>query len=101
MMAQNSILGDFSVKFESDQIIFQITRQKQTNSLKDGQMHEESCLDLVFVDDVKWLNGGLQEKHRRRLKVLSNSTLPIVFGKRRQECSTLELHSLANTLTPS
>jgi hypothetical protein len=27
--------------------------------------------------------------------------LQIVFGKRRQECSTLELHSLAKMLTPS
>jgi hypothetical protein len=27
--------------------------------------------------------------------------MQIVFGKRRQECSTLELHSLANMLTPS
>ena len=37
----------------------------------------------------------------RKLKVLSNSTLQIVFGKRRQECSTMELHSLANMLTPA
>jgi hypothetical protein len=48
-----------------------------------------------------WLNEVLQEKYLSRLKVLSNSMLQIVFGKRRQECSTLELHSLANMLTPS
>ena len=47
-----------------------------------------------------WLNGGLHKKFVKRLKVLSNSTLQIVFGKKRQECSTLELHSLANMLTP-
>jgi hypothetical protein len=29
----------------------------------------------------------------RRLKVLSNSTMQIVFEKRRQECNTLELNS--------
>jgi hypothetical protein len=47
---------------------------------------------------VKW---RIKEKHLGRLKVLSNSTLQIVFEKKRQECSTLELHSLANMLTPS
>ena len=36
----------------------------------------------------------------KRLKVLLNSTVQIVLGKKRQECSTLELHSLANLLTP-
>jgi hypothetical protein len=46
-----------------------------------------------------WLNGGLQEKYLKRLKVLWNSTLQIGIGKRRQECSNLELHSLANMLT--
>jgi hypothetical protein len=37
-----------------------------------------------------WLNLDLQEKYNRGPKVLSNSTLQIVFGKRRQECSALE-----------
>jgi hypothetical protein len=32
--------------------------QRQTNSLKDGQRHEESCLNLVFVDIV----GRVQKK---------------------------------------
>ena len=60
-----------------------------------------SIYSVLYYAAGTWLNGGLQEKHLRRLKVLSNSTLQIVFGKRRQECSTLELHSLANMLTPS
>jgi hypothetical protein len=47
-----------------------------------------------------WLNGGLQ-KIPQKPQVLLYSTLQIVFMKRRQECSTLELHSLANMLTPS
>jgi hypothetical protein len=48
-----------------------------------------------------WLNGGLQEKYLRTLKALLNSTLQIVFGKRRQEYSTLKLPSLANMQTSS
>ena len=48
---------------------------------------------VLYYAAGTWLNGGLQEKHLRRLKVLSNSTLQIVFGRRRQECSTLELQS--------
>ena len=61
----NIILGDFNVNrlsqnhhfsetmasFESefglDQIIFEITRQRQTNSVKDVPKQEESWLDLV------------------------------------------------------
>ena len=48
----SEIMSNFESEFGLDQIIFQITRQRQTNSLKDGQRHEESCIDLVFVDDV-------------------------------------------------
>jgi hypothetical protein len=54
----SEIMSNFESEFGLDQIIFQITRQRQTNSLKDGQRHEESCLDLVFVDDV----GRVHEK---------------------------------------
>ena len=59
-----------------------------------------SIYSVLYYAAGTWLNEGLKEKFVRRLKVLSNSTLQIVFGKRRQECSTLELHSLANMLTP-
>jgi hypothetical protein len=48
-----------SLSLAYDQIIFQITRQRQTNSLKDGQRHKESCLDLVIVDGV----GRVHEKY--------------------------------------
>jgi hypothetical protein len=48
----SEIMSNFEHEFGLDQIIFQITRQRQTNSLVDGQRHEESCLGLVFVDDV-------------------------------------------------
>jgi hypothetical protein len=48
-----------------------------------------------------WLNKGLQDKFIRRLKVPSNATLQIVFGKKRQESRPLVLHSRANMLTPS
>jgi hypothetical protein len=54
---------------------------------------------LLYYAAGTWLNKGLQEKYLRR--VFFNSTLQILFGKRRQECSTLELRSLANMLTPS
>ena len=36
-----------------------------------------------------------------KLKNISNATLQIMFGKTRQECSTVEINSLANMLTPS
>jgi hypothetical protein len=55
----------------------------------------------VYYAAVTWLNESLQEKLFERFKFFSNSTLQIVFGKRRQDCSTLELHSLANMMTPS
>ena len=45
-------MSNFETEFGLDQIIFQVTRQRQTNSIKDGPKHEESCLDLVFIDDV-------------------------------------------------
>ena len=59
-----------------------------------------SIYSVLYYAAGTWLNEGLKERFLKRLKVLSNSTLQIVFGKRRQECSTLELHSLANVLTP-
>ena len=59
-----------------------------------------SIYSVMYYAAGTWLNEGLQEKFVRKLKVLSNSTLQIVFGKRRQECSTLELHSQAKMLTP-
>jgi hypothetical protein len=46
-------MSNFESEFGLDQIIFQITRQRQTNSIKAGPRHEESCLDLVFIDDVR------------------------------------------------
>jgi hypothetical protein len=49
-----------------------------------------SINSVLYYAAGAWLNGGLQEKHLRILKVLSKSTLQIVFGKRRQACSTLE-----------
>ena len=48
----SEIMSNFETEFGLDQIIFQVTRQRQTNSIKDGPKHEESCLDLVFIDDV-------------------------------------------------
>ena len=60
----------------------------------------ESIYSVLYYAAGSWLNGGLHKKIVKRLKVLSNSTLQIVFGKKRQECSTLELHSLANMLIP-
>jgi len=60
-----------------------------------------SIYSVLYYAAGTWLNGGLKEKFIRKLKVLSNSTLQIVFGKRRQECRTMELHSLANMLTPA
>jgi hypothetical protein len=42
-----------------------------------------------------------RKTHLGRFQVLSNSKLQIAFWKKRQECSTLELHRLANMLTPS
>ena len=59
-----------------------------------------SIYSVLYYAAGTWLNEGLKEKYLRQLKVLSNSTLQIVFGKRRQESSTLELHRLANMLTP-
>jgi hypothetical protein len=45
---------------------------------------------------------GYKEVYKKNTsEVLSNSTLQIVFRKRRQEYSTLELHGHANMLTPS
>ena len=55
---------------------------------------------VLYYAAGTWLNEGLKEKYLKRLKVLSNSTLQIVFGKKKQEFSTLELHRLANMLTP-
>ena len=49
----SEIMSNFESEFGLDQIIFQITRQRQTNSIKTGPKHEESCLDLVFIDDVR------------------------------------------------
>jgi hypothetical protein len=60
-----------------------------------------SIFSVLYYAAGTWLNEALQEKLLKRLKVLSNATLQIVFGKKRQECSTVELHSLANMLTPS
>ena len=65
----NVILGDFNVnaikphkysdimtcyesEFGLDQIIFEITRQRQIETVK-GTEHQESCLDLVFTDDIQ------------------------------------------------
>ena len=53
---------------------------------------------LCFAAKI-WLNRGLL-KIIKRLKVISNLTLQIVLGKKRPVCSILELHSLANMLTP-
>ena len=53
-----------------------------------------SIYSVLYYAAGTWLNVGLHKKFVKRLKVLSNSTLQIVFGKKRQECSTLELHSL-------
>ena len=60
-----------------------------------------SIFSVLYYAAGTWLNEALQEKLLKRLKVLSNATLQIVFGKKRQECSTVELHSLAKMLTPS
>ena len=55
---------------------------------------------MLYYAAGTWLNVGLHKKVVKRLKVLSNPTLQIVFLEKRQECSTLELHSLANMPTP-
>ncbi len=60
-----------------------------------------SIYSLLYYAAGTWLNGGLQEKHLRKLEALLSSMLWIVSGKRRQDCSTLELQSLVNMLTPS
>ena len=52
---------------------------------------------LIWSSQFEALQGQLL----KRLKVLSNATLQIMFGTKRQEWSTVELHSLANMSTPS
>jgi hypothetical protein len=80
----------FASEFGLDQIIFEITRKQQIETVK-GTKHSEYCLDLVFTDDVSinWaemcihapdlddnyeaLFSKLQEiydKHRRKRKLL-------------------------------
>ena len=61
-----------------------------------------SIYSLLYSATGTWLNGGLHKKIVKRMKVLSNSTPQIALGKKRQESSNLELelHSLANMLTP-
>ncbi len=46
-----------------------------------------SINSVLYYAAGTWLNGGLQEKHLRRLKVLSNPTLQIVFGKRNKNAA--------------
>ena len=48
----SEIMSNFESEFGLDQIVYQVMRHPQTNSVKDGQKHEESCLDLVFIGDA-------------------------------------------------
>jgi hypothetical protein len=61
VLSQNHHFSEFMSSFKSEFGLSncQITRQRQTYYLKAGQRYKESCLDLVFVDDV----GRVQEKH--------------------------------------
>jgi hypothetical protein len=60
-----------------------------------------SIYSILYYAAGTWLNKGLHEKLLCRLKVLSNATLRIVFNKKKQDIRTIELHSLANMLSPA
>ena len=60
-----------------------------------------SIYSILYYAAGTWLNNGLHEKLLCSLIVLSNATLRIVFNKKKQDIRTIELHSLANMLSPA
>jgi hypothetical protein len=63
---------------------FQLTKPSQLLGIAHGLIYF-----ILYYAAGTWLEGSLQEKHLRQLIVLSNSTLQIVFERRRDGYAAL------------